>query len=77
MIHNHKLLPRIQKLWDPRLRSIRKLVCIRIPRPEEAGECTCISFVNNGICLLDRVDVIPLFIFLARLQVSGRVIQLT
>jgi hypothetical protein len=77
MIRNYKLLPRIQKLWDPGLRRIRKLVCIRIPRLEEAGECTCISFVNNGICFLDRVDAIPLFIFLARLQVSDRVIQLT
>lgn len=65
MIHNHKLLPRILKLWDPRLRSIGQLVGVWIPRLKEAGEGTCKAFVNNWVRLLDGVYAVPLFIFLA------------
>lgn len=65
MIHNHKLLSRILKLWGPRLRSIRHLVGVWIPRLKEAGECTRKAFVNNWVRLLDGVYAVPLFIFLA------------
>ena len=41
------------------LRTVCELMCIRIARLEEGGEGACVSFVDQGIILLDGVHAVP------------------
>lgn len=60
MVHDHKLFPCLLQLRHTWLRGIGQLMSIRIPSLEEASECTGITFVNNTVRFLYRVDAIPL-----------------
>ena len=53
-------VPLFRQLWYAWHRGVGELVRIRIARGEKAGYSTCVAVVDQGIGLLDRVDLIPL-----------------
>ncbi len=59
---NHEFLSCSPIIWYTRLAPVREFVSIRIASLKERSEGSCEAVINQGLRLLDRGYLVPLYI---------------